>query len=278
MKKIIIPVVILLFFSCIVVSAIGGGYLYYQSKAPARAYDKATSQMKNLKTAEFDMDMTADYEIKFVSPYDSANKEYDLKSNGEGIVDYENEKMKLEMNTSVLGQNSTVNVIIIKDKVYIKSSPSDKYEEYTMETLKEMNVTATTLEDLEKTQIWGMVTDEWKYKYIEEEEIDGVEMYKYEVTISEKEKSDYIDYFKESLIKGMNSTGSVLEIDEDDIEVEDITYYVWVRKDNSMPYKEELTMGKVTIDFGEYGKMYVTDIINKSVYKSVNEEVKIEKP
>ncbi|MBN2015873.1 hypothetical protein JW766_03490 [Candidatus Dojkabacteria bacterium] len=268
----------------LVVALVGAGFATYwfvfRIPSPAKAFKQASEEVKDMETVSFDINMEATYELAFDDELAIYNQEIRSEFEGEGVVDSKNERMRMELTVKMSGMSMKMIEVLDGDTLYIKTG-SDDFVKIDINELdsSEYSDSAMTREDLTKQQVWSDLPSEVNYEYIEEDKIDDVKMYHYRVDISEENLEDFLGTFTESFVDSFNaSAGGVLEISDDDIAIEGVSLEVWVNQKDASPSKEMVEIERITINLGEYGKMYIKDVFMEFVYKEVNGAVEIEIP
>lgn len=281
MKKQLVPLVICGVVVCLALLLAGGsyaGYKIYQSTVkPANAFKAAAEEMKDYNTAEFEMDMTATYEFDMDGELAAMNQEIEATFEGKGVIDIDNQKMQMDLDMKMMGMNISVKQVIDGDTAYMKMG-DEPFQKVTLDELSS-DGSGMSLDDVQEQQMWSDLAEDIEYEFIEEDTIDGEEVYYYDVKLTEKDVEKFTDSLLESFVDGFNTgSGGTFELEDDDVSLEGMSYSVWIKKGDSSPVREKLVIENITVNLEGFGKLYVKDVVVEYKYLKLNEAVEIEVP
>ncbi len=254
------------------------GYLLYMKKVkPVKAFEIATDTIGNYETVKFDIEMNVLYKIDFYGENAILNQTLNSEFSGYGEIDIKNEEMFLDVDMKTKGMKMNLKEIIIDEMLYMKIGSQD-WVELSLSEIEESSQTYD-IEEIKSEQIWASLDKEQEYEYEGIEVINENETYKYNIKLDREATYDFTNNLAKSFAAGLNAGyGDELLSDEDDINISEIKYAVWVDKSNDLPMKEQVNIDEVSFEINGYGTLIMKDIEMTYIYTSFNEEVDIEKP
>ncbi|MDD3648033.1 MAG: hypothetical protein PHS44_06075 [Candidatus Dojkabacteria bacterium] len=247
-------------------AVIGGGlaaYFLFFSKSPAKAFKTAVKEMTEGDYYQMSSDgsMTASVSAPSMPDFDMTFK---MDMSGESKVDVQGEKMYTKMKTTMEGMSTTAEAYVIGEDYYIKTDGD--WEKVSKDEASEASNEMDALKDL---------SPDAEYTLLEEQNVEGVDCYHYEVALDDEMLKDFTDAMTASM------QGSNPEDEFSDIVVDDAKIELWISKADSRIIKSDMKIAKITVKGTSQGvelEMVISDVAISSVYSNWGEKVDIQAP
>ncbi len=265
MKKGIIILIVVVLLLC-AIATVGGSAIWYffLRNTPQKAFDKAVANLDEADYYQQEYEGTIDARVT-LPDYPEYDVDMEMEVSGEAKVDNKNNKKYLKSIGISEGSSQTTEYYWIEDDVYMRLG-SGSFEKLTEEEASNLNTGSGTTE-------YAYLSGKDNYTILEEEEIDGVNCYHYNVPLDDEDLSDFIDNFM--------STFEDSNVTVNDVTVSDASLEMWISKDNSFIMKTINKIGNISTDSVSEGidmVLIMEDIEIDSTFSGWNEEVEIEAP
>lgn len=280
MKKVLIVLGVLFMFFA-VFAAVGGWLGYTKFYKPAKAFADSTAIMQEVMQADAKMQMTMDVTIVALTEDAPSYEEFDMYFDMEGVMVMDIDAEKLYMDMLVNGSftqgskkedipETDVEITIIGEDMYVKSGSEVQKMDASL-----LGEDADSIWDLGST--WEGIDSRVDYTYVGEEEVEGVNAYKYEVNIDRDQLGAIFEQMERSFASTIAAFG-VDDISFEDVELDDYTYTVWVSTEDNKPLKETVSIEGLELTIPDLMSIKYNKVTATIHYNSVNEPVKIVAP